>query len=299
MKRPDIAVVVTTYNQEMYIGQCIEGILAQETTAKVTIYVHDDYSSDGTISVIENFASKYHGKIVPVLSNFNKLSNRKSPILDMVRQIEEEFIAFCNGDDYWIDPNKLEHQLELLVKEPDAGMVHTAFKVLNEASQFSTPQSEAPHLRVARSRLKNAHDFVIGCQAKESSVMIRRSKIDFEFLKGADHLRASDWVLYLSISLSGRILFLNEETLVHRYTKKGVWNAAEFEFREQMKDEVRWYAASNCPDDVLKQEFRKRVTQDFILSNIKKNSFLRLLLKITAPARHPVRSSKRLARLFK
>jgi glycosyltransferase involved in cell wall biosynthesis len=298
MARADIAVIVTTYNQKKFIGQCISSVLAQKTSAKFTVYVHDDCSSDGTQSVIDEYARRFPGKVIPVLSNINKLSNRKSPILDMVRLVEEEYIAFCNGDDYWTDPNKLEYQLEKLLGNSRAGIVHTAFMILNEELVDAKPEREPINLRVARSKVKNAYDFVIGCQVKESSVMIRKSKVDFVFLLGANHLRASDWILYLSISLKSEIIFIDKEMLVHRYTEQGVWNGARLEHREHMKDEVRWYAASNCPDIELRQLFRDRVTQDFLLTKIKKKGILRLLLRITEPLRHPIRIIKKSVREF-
>lgn len=299
MTLADIAVIVTTYNQEEFIGQCIDSVLSQETSAKFTIYVHDDCSNDGTQHVIEDYAQRYPGKVVPVLSKINKLSNRKSPILDMVRFVEEEYISFCNGDDYWTDPNKLEYQLEILLANPRAGLVHTAFKILNEDEEDAKPHSEPIHLRVERSKLKNAYDFIIGCQAKESSVMLRKSKVDFEFLKGADHLRASDWILYLSIALKAEIIFIDKEMLVHRYTEQGVWNGARLEHRIQMKDEVRWYVASNCPEIELKQMFRDRVVEDFIITKIKKNMILRFLLKFTEPLRHPLRIFRKILNKFR
>ena len=294
MSRPDIAVIVTTYNQKRFIAQCMESVLAQRTSAQLTVYVHDDCSRDGTTSVIEEYAKKYPGKVIPVLSNSNKLSNRKSPILDMVRFVQEEYIAFCNGDDYWTDPNKLEYQLELFLSNSRLGLVHTAFQILDEGFEGAKPQSEPKHLRVARSRLNNANDFIIGCQAKESSVMLRKSKVDFDFLKGADHLRASDWILYLSISLTAEIAYIDKETLVHRYTKEGVWNGARLEHQKQMKDEVRWYAASNCPERKLREKFQHRVVQDFLLAQMKKNLILRFMLKVSEPIRHPRRIIKKL-----
>jgi len=62
MKCPDIAVIVTTYNQKMFIGQCIESILAQKSSSNITIYVHDDCSSDGTKTVIKEFITRNPGK---------------------------------------------------------------------------------------------------------------------------------------------------------------------------------------------------------------------------------------------
>ena len=297
MSNAEIAVIVTTFNQRNFIGQCIESVLQQRTSSKFTIYVHDDCSNDGTQIVIEEYAKKFPGKVIPVLSQFNKLSNRKSPILDMVRSVEEEYIAFCNGDDYWIDTNKLESQLEILLVNSRAGLVHSAFRILNEEIEDAKPESEPEDLRIARSKVLNAEDFIVGCQVKESSAMIRKSRVDFQFLSGADHLKASDWILYLSITLNSEVIFIDKEMLVHRYTEKGVWNGARLEHRVQMKDEVRWYAASNCPDFELRQQFRDRVTRDFLLKKTKSNNVLRLLLKITEPLRHPLRIVTRISNL--
>jgi glycosyltransferase involved in cell wall biosynthesis len=289
VSRRSIAVVVTTYNQESYIGQCIDSILSQKSDADFTVYVHDDASDDGTRSIIENYAYRFPEKIVLIQSEFNKLSNRKSPILDMVRLVDEEFIAFCSGDDYWTDPRKLDLQINVFLNDSKVGLVHTAFRLLNSENEGSEPLSEPLHTRNARSKLSSARDFVTGCQAKESTVMIRKSKVNFDFLKGADHLRASDWILYLSVSLKSEIRFLEQETAVHRFSARGVWNGALLEHRERMKNEIRWYAASNCPDDQLRHEFRLRVCKDFLLANLKKNFFLRNLLKISEPIRHPLR----------
>ena len=297
MSNAEIAVIVTTFNQRNFIGQCIESVLQQRTSSKFTIYVHDDCSNDGTQIVIEEYAKKFPGKVIPVLSQFNKLSNRRSPILDMVRFVEEEYIAFCNGDDYWIDTNKLESQLEILLVNSRAGLVHSAFRILNEEIEDAKPESEPVDLRIARSKVVNAEDFIVGCQVKESSVMIRKSRVDFQFLSGADHLKASDWILYLSITLNSEVIFIDKEMLVHRYTEKGVWNGARLEHRVQMKDEVRWYAASNCPDFELRHKFRERVTRDFLLKKTKSNNVLRLLLKITEPLRHPLRIVTRISNL--
>lgn len=60
----------------------------------------------------------------------------------MVRLVEEEYIAFCNGDDYWTDPNKLEYQLEKLLSNPRAGIVHTSFMILNEELVDAKPERD-------------------------------------------------------------------------------------------------------------------------------------------------------------
>ena len=292
MSRNDIAVIVTTYNQVRLIGQCIESALAQETIANITIYVHDDYSNDGTQDVIKYYEQKHPGKVIPVLSNFNKLSNRRSPILDMVRYVDEDFIAFLNGDDYWIDKTKLEKQQKLMLENVNVGLVHTAFQTLNLEDTNAIPESESPSSRMKRSRFGSSEDFLIGVQAKESSVMIRKSKIDHEFIEGSDHLVATDWILYLSIALKWDILFLDQETLVHRISKHGVWNGAQRKLQETMKSEVRWFAASKCPNLELRRKFRKKVTSDFFLNQIEQQRFLYFLLKSTRPLRHPIRQAQ-------
>lgn len=110
MKR--LKVVITTYNLEKYIAEAIESVLNQETNFEYGILIADDASSDGTIKILEDYKKKYPSKIELLLANKNmgSLSN-SNRAFDM---LETEYFSFLDGDDFWIDKNRLQEQVDFL-----------------------------------------------------------------------------------------------------------------------------------------------------------------------------------------
>ena len=124
--RPLVTVRCITYNQEQFIRQAIDGFLMQETTFPVQILVHDDASTDGTAAIVREYAERYPELIVAVLQPENLYSKgRPLPTADLTFG---RYIAFCEGDDYWTHPRKLQLQCTLL--ESDPGLVLTYHPVL-------------------------------------------------------------------------------------------------------------------------------------------------------------------------
>lgn len=123
MTRKKVDVLVVTYNEEKYIRRCLESILMQTVKEDVVIYVGDDSSSDGTPEIIAEYAAKYPNQIVPVFHKQNM--GASANLRHLLEMAEDEFIAFCDGDDYWISSDKLETQLNFLSKYSQyAGNVH-------------------------------------------------------------------------------------------------------------------------------------------------------------------------------
>ena len=117
--KPVLSVRCITYNHAKFIAQCIEGFLIQETTFPVEIIIHDDASTDGTADVIRGYIERYPLLIKGVLQPKNLYSQgipRDSFIKPLLRG---DYIAVCEGDDYWTDPRKLETQVSFLEKNPD------------------------------------------------------------------------------------------------------------------------------------------------------------------------------------
>lgn len=116
-----------TYNHEPYIRQCLEGFIKQKTDFNYIAIVHDDASTDNTATIIREFAKRYPDIIKPIYEERNLFQNGK---WNQLRQIiddktKSKYIAFCEGDDYWTDPLKLQKQVDFLEANPDYGMVYT------------------------------------------------------------------------------------------------------------------------------------------------------------------------------
>lgn len=128
---PTITVCVTAYNQANYIGQTLNGILAQKDV-DFHIIVANNCSPDNTIEILKNYQLHYPDKITVINQPENLGLVRNLEICTQAAQ--SPFIAICEGDDYWIDDYKLRKQLNLLEADSSCSFSHTAWTDLYEAS---------------------------------------------------------------------------------------------------------------------------------------------------------------------
>ncbi|MBK2356961.1 glycosyltransferase family 2 protein [Francisella hispaniensis] len=122
-----VSVCVMTYNQEKYIGQCLESLVTQETDFDFEIIVGDDFSTDGTRDVIQEYQKKYPDIIKPVFRDKNV------GITENIKEIyfvaNGEYIAHMDGDDYAL-PGKLQIQADFLDNNPKCSGVFHRMNIL-------------------------------------------------------------------------------------------------------------------------------------------------------------------------
>ena len=131
-----VSVICNTYNHEPYIRQCLEGFVMQKTTFTFEVLIHDDASTDKTADIIREYEAKYPELIKPIYQTENQYS-KKTGIMKTFQypRVKGKYIAFCEGDDYWIDSLKLQKQVDFLEINSDYGLVHTHAKVYVEKTQ--------------------------------------------------------------------------------------------------------------------------------------------------------------------
>lgn len=113
---PLASILLITYNHGAYVEQALESCLRQKTSFPFEIIVGDDASTDGTGEILRRWAAR-HPQIV--LSIQAKNSGGANNFLDAMRLIRGKYVAFCEGDDFWIAPDKLEKQVGFLEANPD------------------------------------------------------------------------------------------------------------------------------------------------------------------------------------
>ena len=136
---PVVSVTVATYQHVNFIKECLDGILMQQTNFPYEIILGEDGSTDGTQDICKEYAEKYpdkirlfirdrklsqfvksDGKIARFNSKWNKMSARG------------KYIAICEGDDYWIDPYKLQKQVDFLEGNEDVSMCFHNAKICRD-----------------------------------------------------------------------------------------------------------------------------------------------------------------------
>ncbi|WP_374562140.1 glycosyltransferase family 2 protein [Ideonella sp.] len=117
--KPVVSIVCTTYNHERYIDSTIRGFLSQDCPFPFEILIHDDASTDRTQDVIRQWQQRYPKLIKPVLQTVNQKSQGVRPFELLLAKACGDFVATCEGDDFWVDPAKLRRQVGYLIEHPD------------------------------------------------------------------------------------------------------------------------------------------------------------------------------------
>ena len=123
---PTVACGIVVYNQKEFIAQCIEGMLKQECDFPFNIVISDDCSTDGTQDILREYQSKFPDKIKLVLNETN--GHIAKNWVSCARALEGgEFVSFCDGDDCWSNPHKLQMQVEYLRQHSKCVAVSTDY----------------------------------------------------------------------------------------------------------------------------------------------------------------------------
>ena len=126
-----VSIVCITYNQAGYIADAIESFLAQEVSFNYEILIHDDASDDGTAELVQLYAERFPDKIVTILQKENQYSQGIKVIATYVKpRIRGRYVAFCEGDDFWTDINKLQIQYDYMEANPECSMcLHNGWNI--------------------------------------------------------------------------------------------------------------------------------------------------------------------------
>lgn len=131
--RPLVSIKNLVYNHEKYIAQALDGFLMQKTDFPFEVIVHDDASTDNSAQIIREYEKKFPSIIKPIYETENQYSKHDGSLGRIVNsKLSGKYVALCEGDDYWIDENKLQMQVDFLESHPDYMMCFHAAEVLDE-----------------------------------------------------------------------------------------------------------------------------------------------------------------------
>jgi glycosyltransferase involved in cell wall biosynthesis len=205
-KIPKVSVCVITYNQEKYIRQCLQSIMDQETDFNLEVIVGDDCSTDGTRTIVQEFAERYKGIVKTIFQEKNTGGTKN--YLDVHGAARGEYIAHIDGDDFML-PGKLRMQAEELDKNPDCAICVHATRHFDQHNQryLKLWPMAIPRKSDITFLLMNLTFF------DHSSKMYRAAcRNGFELLTK----QVIDCQLHVHNALSGKILYLNEVLGVYR-----------------------------------------------------------------------------------
>lgn len=222
-KTPKVSVSVVTYNQQEYIEDCLASIVNQETNFSFEVVVGDDCSTDNTVKIISDYATKYPLIIKPIFRNKN--IGPSANYFDVVNRCSGEYIAHIDGDDLML-PGKLRIQTEILDSMPDVSMV---VHPVDQISGGTKAKETSDHANECQ--LYELSDLLrLGCFFAHSSKMYRSSAI----LTRGGEKEIVDYYLHLEHSVSGKIAYI--DTVLGQYRTDGGGISKAREWRKRILD---------------------------------------------------------------
>lgn len=224
-------VICASYNHEPYLRDALEGFVRQQTTFPFQAFVTDDVSSDNTAAIICEYAEKYPDIIVPFLNKNNIGAGRSWR--NMINHANTSYIAFCDGDDYWTDPLKMQKQFDYMEAHPTMhACFHDAAISIETADGTWFQSKDYCHTKDGSLRYPSGHrrffkkpsykleNFIPFGFVHTSSMFLRWDYSiefpDWYFDKGVGDFPM--WALQVN---TGRFGYLDEVMSVHRRTDSG------------------------------------------------------------------------------
>lgn len=216
-----VTVVCTAYNQEKYITDAIEGFLMQETDFDYEIIIHDDASIDQTPSIIREYQKKYPQKIKIIMQTENKYSKGENIIEKyMLPLAQGDYIALCEGDDYWTNAFKLQKQVEALDNHPEVDVcAHSAIVV--DAESKNKIGEIKPAVQNMIFSVKDVIEGDGGFVATNSLML--RKQVYNDDMPTFRKVYKIDYTLQILASLRGGMIYLSDYMSAYRSCSDMSW----------------------------------------------------------------------------
>jgi glycosyltransferase involved in cell wall biosynthesis len=206
-----ISVCIVTYNHEAFIRACLEGAVSQQLSCEYEIVIGEDCSKDNTLAICREFEQKYPHiiKLLSTPANLGMMQNGART----AKACTGDYIAVCEGDDYWTDPHKLQRQFDFLEANPDYSMIAenglVVNTVLNKEKLFNTiPECDLEIVDLLRKR-----------QFPSASVLLRAKYIKDNY---PSPKYAGDTFLWCYLATQGKVKYLPVVSSVYRRGLQGV-----------------------------------------------------------------------------
>ena len=247
---PLLTIRCLVYNHEPYLRQCLDGFVMQKTNFPFEAIVHDDASTDGSAAIIREYAEKYPDIIKPIFeteNQYRKHDGSIARIMDEAVHPNSKYIAFCEGDDYWIDPNKLQLQVDFLESHPDYVICsHDCIYYREDTHEFDELSIWGSSLSEGRENEEiveySLNNFFECYWTRPLSCVYRRGSYRDE-LSGKGYSIIKDYNFYYYVLKHGKGALFKRIMGVYRQQPGGVWSSMSKseKFRQGAKDSFEIY----------------------------------------------------------
>lgn len=274
-----VSIGMIAYNHEQFIEQALDSILSQSVDFKFEIVIGEDCSTDNTRKICLTYQEKYPEKIKLLLPDVNV--GMTTNFVNTLLACEGKYTAFCEGDDYWTDPYKLQKQVDFLENNPTYNLCSHRFRIYDEESKKWFDDRLYPQMDESREGV--SFDFEVMLKdwhAQTMTVLFRTDKLKFyhiqQYEKFCDH-----HLVYLLLKEHNGYC-MNWYGAVYRLHQGGVFSKQTLEMRTYMGyNTTRDLYIHNQDDPMLEKDFLENkyaYFENYLRLSVLKRNFSKKLL---------------------
>ncbi len=248
--KPIISIFCPTYNQSEVIGRALDSFLNQVINVPIEIIVHDDCSTDDTADIVRKYVNNSEkNKKVKLIRPLERMYFKDPSYLinRMIDECDGKYIAMCEGDDFWIDKEKLQKQFNFLEKHIDYVLCGNETVIISDKTEeiignftpFKNPN--VPNRTV---RLYNA---LFGPPFHTSSLFFRRGSIKKIKLSKKYSQYSQDWIMQANILATGKGFCFKERMSVWTVSDMGVYNSLDDNKKNRINFNMKVWMILNHP----------------------------------------------------
>lgn len=260
-----VAIYCLVYNHEPYLRDCLEGFVMQQTNFPFVAIVHDDASTDNSAAIIREYEEKYPDIIKPIYEAENQYSKRDGSVGRIMNAAIDataaKYVAMCEGDDYWTDPNKLQKQVDYMESHPECAVCFHPVMVHDQQTgeEYQDTLTKVP-------QITTIHDLArLNNYIHTPSVMYRYNPKVSETMSQLGKLGVGDYLSHMLYAENGNICKLPDYMAVYRQGV-GVWTGPNSDGEKNM---FTWIVAISKLSSVLQDKEAQRLIDEQIDSMVR------------------------------
>ncbi|MDR6963051.1 glycosyltransferase [Shewanella putrefaciens] len=213
-----VSICCITYKQELYIAQAIDSFLMQMTTFPFEIIVGEDCGGDDTLAILAAYQARYPNLIKVIASEKNIGAN--SNFLKILNIAQGDYIAVCEGDDYWIDEQKIQKQYDALLEHGKCNLCFTAAKKLYPDGSVENVSIHHKSIFTSSEVIRGGGSFIV-----TATIMFNKRVLNLlpSWFKTA---QIGDYYLQIVSSLGNGVIYLPDITSIYRCNAINSWSSS-------------------------------------------------------------------------
>lgn len=231
ISEPVVSICCITYNHEKYIEETIDSFLMQETDFPFEIVIGEDCSIDNTAKIVKIYSNKYPNIIKATIRTQNAGGMGKNNFIETLFTCQGEYIAICEGDDYWTDKKKLQIQIDEMRKYSNISLSFHLSSTINNLNIQIQPKLQK------RNRFYSVEEIITDDfhLVQTNTIVFKKEKIrslDFDLFSKSS---VGDVWLRINAAIPNGALFINKTMSTYRIQSESSWSSSLHEEKKFIK----------------------------------------------------------------